>query len=171
LSNLCTAKHLFDRDTSQITKVLSALFWLRYQITSFTVVFTLPKIKAFEDFSIWNIGIIAIALLYFDSTFQFSLTFSRSLTSRFPNSQHLERSRCFTRTHKLDTGTNNVIPNVHIDLTHLVQNQLQNLLSCWKFATNLLRPCLPCQLTLTSSVSLQCASWLIEGMLSCIFVK
>lgn len=141
-------------------------------MTSFTMVFTLPKIKAFEDLPIWNIGIIAIALFYFGSTFQFNIRFSRSLTSMFLKIRYLESSWCLTHTHKLDTGTNYVIPNVHTEFTHLVQNQLQNLLSCLKFTTNLLQPCLPCQLTLSLlSVSSECASLLIQDMLSCIFLK
>lgn len=121
------------------------------------MVFTLPNIKAFEDSFIWNIGVIAILLLYFGSPFQFNITFSHSLTSVFPNIRYLESSWCLTYMHKFNTGTNDVIPNVHTDFTHLVQDRLQNLLSCLKLTTNLLQPCLPCQLTLASSMSLQSA--------------
>lgn len=53
-------------------------------MSSFVIVSTLSKINAVKDLAIWNIGVIANALLYFDSTSQFSLPFSCSLTSTLP---------------------------------------------------------------------------------------
>lgn len=53
-------------------------------MSSFVIVSTLSKINAVKDLAIWNIGVIANALLYFGSTSQFSLPFSCSLTSTLP---------------------------------------------------------------------------------------
>lgn len=59
-------------------------------MSSFVIVSTLSKINAVKDLAIWNIGVIANALLYFGSTSQFRLPFSCSLTSTLPKIWYLE---------------------------------------------------------------------------------